>query len=93
MEALIMDKCNKKIYFCCENLYDELFLLESIIKMTKEACLKKEFSAIYYNLSDKERCILSEERNNYINMLSIALEKVDELKEINNNIEREVYCL
>lgn len=88
-----MGDYNKKIHVCCENLYDELFLLESIIKMTQEVCLKKEFSSNYYNLSGKEKFTLSEERNNYINMLSIALDKVNELKAINNHIENEFFCL
>ena len=73
----------------CERLYDELFTLESIIELTKEACLKKEFTAIYYELTENNKIALSEERNHYINLLSIALDKVERLKNINLSLENE----
>ena len=60
---------------------DELFRLISLIKFTKESCLAKEMSATYYNLNDLNRFKLSEERNDYINMLSIAEEMLFLLKE------------
>ena len=69
-----------------ENTFDELHSLESIIKLTHEACLEKELDAVYYT-SNKG---LSEERNHYINMLSIALDKITQLKEINILIEEEL---
>lgn len=74
----------------CEKCFDELFILESVIKLTKEACLEKEFGANYYELTKKNKRALSEERNHYINLLTIALDKVEKLKSININIEKEV---
>ena len=88
-----MSENNKTMMRCCESIYDQLFHLESIIKITKNACLDKEFQAVYYNLSSKAKYTLSEERNNYINMLTIALDKISELKAINDNIENELSCL
>ena len=81
---------NASILTQCERLYDELFTLESVIKLTKEVCLKKEFTAIYYELTENNKIALSEERNHYINLLSIALDKVERLKGINSSIEQEV---
>ena len=88
-----MSENNKAVKLCCESIYDQLFHLESIIKITKDACLDKEFQSVYYNLSSKAKYTLSEERNNYINMLTIALDKISELKAINDNIENELSCL
>ncbi len=73
-----------------ESTFDELFVLESIIKLTREACLEREFNSSYYDLSDTRQKSLSEERNHYINMLSIALDRVTRLKNINTDIEREI---
>lgn len=74
----------------CEKYFDELFILESVIKLTKDACLEKEFGANYYEISKKNKKALSEERNHYINLLTIALDKVENLKSININMETEI---
>ena len=88
---------NNKIYsnaICaCENsLFDELSSLESVLKLTKDSCLKQEFNSNYYDLVDINKVKLSEERNHYLNLLTIAIEKVNLLKQINRNLENEI-CL
>ena len=88
-----MEKDHKKILSCFQTTFDELFLLESIIKLTKESWLDREVSSQYYNLPEEKKRHLSEERNNYINMLSIALDRVKNLKDINTIIEEELGCL
>ena len=88
-----MVKSADKAYLCCENSFDKLFFLESIIQTTKDACMEREFSAKYYGLSSENKFILSEERNHYINMLTIALDKVAELKILNNQLENEIHLL
>lgn len=70
-----------------ESIMDNIFILESIVKLTKEACLEKEFNISYYNLNDKEKLGLSEERNHYINMLTLAIEQVNKIKESSLTIE------
>lgn len=60
---------------------DELFKLISLIRFTKESCLAKEMNAIYYNLNGINRFKLSEERNDYINILSIAEEMLFSFQE------------
>ena len=59
---------------------NEIESLESIIELTKKFCLDREINSIYYNLEKKEKLNLSEERNHYINLLEIAIEKVLSLK-------------
>lgn len=59
-----------------ESSIDDLFKLNTLIKVAKESCLEKELSSAYYGLNDRNRLKLSTERNNYINLLSIAEEKL-----------------
>lgn len=72
----------EKVITSIENSFEELFAIESIIKLTKEACLEREFASIYYDVPDRNKSVLSEERNHYINMLTIALDKLSLLKDI-----------
>lgn len=64
-----------------EKTFDKLVMLESIINLTKEFCLKKDITSIECNLTKKQLIELSEERNNYINMLTMAQDKVLQIKE------------
>ncbi len=73
----------ENIFTSIEYALEELFTLESIIKFTKEACLEKEFASIYYEIPESKKNLLSEERNHYINMLTIALDKLTNIK---NNV-------
>ena len=82
-----MKNSYKKVVLSCENCFDKLYMLESILQFTREVCQEKEFSSIYYNLPPKYKFTLSEERNHYINMLSLALDRVSDLKQINFCIE------
>lgn len=75
------------------SLIDELDSLESVIKLTQESCLDKEIDSIYYNLNAEDKLILSKERNHYINLLTIALQKVKNLKENSLDIERRIVSL
>lgn len=75
------------------NLFETLYFLESIIKVTLTTCSNKEICSTYYNLQANEKRTLSEERNNYINMLTLALDQLNNLKEINLIIEKEISSL
>ena len=89
-----MQNCCVKDDSCCfEKFFEELYTLESIIKLTKESCSERELSASYYNISDKEKIVLSRERNNYINMLTIAQDKIYNLSLIGDSIEQEYSLL
>lgn len=70
----------KKIITSLDNSMNELFTLESILILTKESCQEKEFCSVYYGLSNELKSNLSEERNHYINMLTIALDKISNIK-------------
>lgn len=78
-------EANLSCYF--EAAFNDLYYLESIVKFTKESCLDKEVRAKYYNLSINEQLRLSEERNHYINMLSIAEERISKIKKLYSFLE------
>lgn len=83
------DSC-KRVMLSCDNLFNQLYSLESILQVTKEVCQEREFSSVYYNLPQNYKYTLSEERNHYINMLELALARVSDLKKINNGLENEI---
>ncbi|MCQ2754402.1 MAG: hypothetical protein MJ231_05060 [bacterium] len=62
-------------------LYNEIFVLESILRVTKSVCLNNDINATC--IMDQKS--LSYERNDYINLLSVALSKVEKIKQINDN--------
>ena len=87
------NKCYSNVILAYENsLFEELSSLESVLKSTKDSCLKQEINSNYYELADDNKVKLSEERNHYLNLLTIAIDKINLLKQINRNIENEI-CL
>ena len=88
-----MNSSYKMVQLSCDNLFNQLYSLESILRITKEICQEREFSATYYNLPQKDKFTLSEERNHYINMLELALARVSNIKEINSGLENELINL
>lgn len=90
-----MDKntCNCTLLNYENSMFDELSTLESLLKLTKNSCYEQEMNSCYYGLENAYRLKLSEERNHYLNLLSIALDKVVLLKKINQNLENEIYSL
>lgn len=69
-----------------ENMINELYTLESLVKTTVENCLNKECSSEYYREDERKKKI-SEERNNYINILTVALSKIKHIQMLNTEIE------
>ncbi len=85
-----MNTLTEKVQLSCDSLFNQLYSLESILQFTKNVCQEKEFSSTYYNLKHREKVVLSEERNHYINMLDLALDRVSCIKEINVVLENEI---
>lgn len=75
---------------CSEQIFEELYAVDTIVNITKNSCLEREFRGQYYGTSSNESIKLSEERNNYINMLTILSEKISKLKMLNLSIENEI---
>ena len=84
--------CSQVVNDLNESIIEELLTVESLVQATMNSCLSRECGAQYYNSSELTSK-LSEERNHYLNLLTIALEKVAILKGINKNLEEEIYSL
>ena len=69
-----------------EDINDEIENLETLVELTRNFCLSKEFQSIHYNLSNEKSILLSKERNHYINMLSITLDRLDKIKKMNDKL-------
>lgn len=78
---------SRTLFAKIESSYDELDSLESIIKLTQKACRNQECNSIYYNLVADKKVALSEERNHYINMLSLALDKIANIRKTSLQLE------
>lgn len=63
-----------------EKFLDELDLIQCIVHTLKEYSELKEICSIYYGLESQHSRALSQERNNSINLLNIAIEKIENLK-------------
>ena len=56
-----------------ENFQSTLFLIESLIKTIKDICISKEINSIYYSNIEEYKYALSQERNDYANLMLLAL--------------------
>ena len=68
-----------------EEIINEIDYLETLVELTRNFCLNKEFQAIYYDLSREKSYLLSKERNHYINVLNMTLKRLNRIKEIDYN--------
>ncbi len=73
----------------CQQAFDELYIVDSIVNMTKSSCMEQEFNGQYYGASCECSKKLSAERNNYINMLTILSERISNIIHLNGLIENE----
>ena len=90
--TFIMKQCpNFKLYN--QQSFDELYMFETLISVFKKSCESREFGGQYYGISSKEGAkLLSAERNEYLNILTLLSDRVANLKKINLNLENDI-CL
>lgn len=74
---------------CYQETFEELCVANSIIKLVRSSCLEREFSGEYYGISRDKTIHISEERNNYINMLNILSEKISNIMNLYLFLEEE----
>ncbi len=80
-----------------QETFNELYKIDSLIKVTRTNCESIEFSGQYYGIPNESISMLSAERNNYINILTILSERVSNIinrgvlleNEILSTIERQ----
>ena len=62
--------------------FDELYVINTLISMTQNTCKDLEFKGQYYGISQAKANMLSHERNNYITMLELALDKLSNFMQL-----------
>ncbi len=87
-----MDKSHNsnRLMKFCNQAFCELYILDTLVKMTKESCEDREYNGQYYGIPPEKIKKLSVERNNYINMLTLLSEKITSIMNINLQIEEEL---
>ena len=70
--------------------FNELYKADSIIQLTIHSCQEREFAGQYYGATKEMKKKISEERNNYINMLTLLSERVSNMMDINLSMEGEI---
>lgn len=83
-----MKNCNLLELY--DNIYEEIEQTDAIITTLKISCLNKEINGDYYNLNSMHSFNLSKERNQYINLLTVAQEKINKIKTLNNKMENNI---
>ncbi len=73
-----------------EKLFGEIYVLNSAVNMVKDSCSEKENKAIYYGLVNDGVQKMSSERNDYINMLTVAADKISNVMSLNLALEKEI---
>ncbi len=71
----------------CQDAYEELNVIDSILYAIQEACLNLEMKSEYYNTKEPSTLKISEERNRYIHLASIARERIKKIEILNSQME------
>ena len=73
-----------------EKSFNEMYVMNTVINMVKHSCEDREFRAEYYGAksSDIARKI-SDERNDYINMLSVVSDRISAIMSLLILMEKE----
>ena len=74
-----------------EKSFSEMYVVNTIISMIKQSCTERENNSQYYGLTEKRICTkISDERNDYINMLTLLSDKISSLMALYVSMEKEI---
>ena len=89
-----MDSNRKSDLLAYQNkAFDELYIVNTLIQMTKSYCSEREYKGIYYGATKKDKHSLSSERNEYIAMLTLAEDRLSRLMKLCLSAEKEIISL
>lgn len=80
----------KEFFSIFQESFNELYTLRSLITVIRCLCEDKEFKGEYYGLEKNEIQKLSAERNDYINLLYILVDKTANIINLNLELERQI---
>ena len=80
----------KNILKINEQAFNEMYVVNTLINVTKQTCEEREFNGIYYGLKGDITKKISSERNDYINMLSVLSDKISSIMSLYVLMEKEL---
>ena len=81
-----MESCRKSdLYAYQDEVLSELYNTNTLVNAMKTCCQAKEFSGEYYGIPKDFIQMISNERNEYISMLTIISDKINHIENINVN--------
>ncbi len=80
---------NDRLLYFYNEAFAELYVINTIVQMTKKSCEDTEFSGQYYGIPEENTAKLSAERNNYINMLTLVTERISNVMQLKLSMEKE----
>ena len=94
MEKAVMKKNRKSDALSYQDkVFNELYDTNALVNATKIYCQEREFNGEYYGMPKIYTAKVSEERNQYISLLTIISDKLNNINSINLNLEREISSL
>ena len=81
---------NNKILTYNEAMLDELYNAGVLINATKCCCQEREFRGEYYGIPDIYTDKISNERNEYLSLLSLLSDKINHINKLNLRLCKEV---
>lgn len=86
-----MDKTHKQnLLKINEQAFNQMYVVNTLINMTKQSCEERENHGEYYGLKGELLKRISDERNDYINMLSILSDKISSVMSLYVSMEKEL---
>ena len=76
-----------------DKVFDELYSASTLVKATLTCCKEREFKGQYYGVPNNFIQMISNERNEYISMLTLIFDKLQYLNKINLSLEHELSLL
>lgn len=71
----------------CQDTFDEITVVDSLLSAIQDLCLNLELNSQYYENTENFVLKLSEERNKYISLSSIARQRLKRIELINSQLE------
>ncbi len=72
------------------DICNELYYINTLINVTKSVCQEREFKSDYYGIPNNYTKQISDERNEYISLLSLVSDKLKYIMTLNLSLEKEL---
>ena len=86
-----MGTCNiNSVLMYNEEIFNELYNAGVLINATKCCCMDREFRGEYYGIPQNYIVEISNERNEYLSLLSLLSDKINHIHTLSRSIEKEL---